>query len=277
MSALHFFFVFFVVQKINNSSGIISPEMHQIGELNEQPLHAALKAYYAGPDAETEVLVDGYHVDVVRDGVLIEIQTGNFSAIKRKLGHLVPHHPLRLVYPIAVEKWILKYSQEGGKGSQTSPDVRIRLRRSDSTSANRRKSPKRGRPVDLFAELVSFPQLALSPNFTLELALIQEEEVRRDTGKKRWRRRGWETVERRLIQVLARRTFRGPDDFARLLPPDLPETFTTADIAAGLQAPLWLAQKTAYCLREMGAIERVGVDGRSSLYARGEGVAGHLT
>jgi hypothetical protein len=70
--------------------------------------------------------VDGYHVDVVRDGTLIEIQTGNFSAIKRKLGDLVPHHPLRLVYPIAVEKWILKYGGEGG-GRQTSPDIRIRL------------------------------------------------------------------------------------------------------------------------------------------------------
>jgi hypothetical protein len=228
--------------------------MHHIGELNEQPLHAALKAYYAGPDAETEVLVDGYHVDVVRDGVLIEIQTGNFSAIKRKMGDLVPHHPLRLVYPIAVEKWILKYGKEG------------------RTSPKRRKSPKRGRPVDLFTELVSFPQLALSPNFTLELALIQEEELRRCTGEKRWRRGGWETVERRLIQLLARRTFRGPNAFAALLPPDLPEAFTTADIAAGLKTPLWLAQKTAYCLREMGAIELVGKDGRSILYARGEGV-----
>jgi hypothetical protein len=235
-------------------SGIIPTDMHHIGQLNEQPLHAALKAYYAHPDAQTEVLVDGYHVDVVRKGVLIEIQTGNFSAIKRKLGDLVPHHPLTLVYPIAVEKWILKYPQDG---ALTPP---------------RRKSPKRGRPVDLFAELVSFPGLAVEPNFTLELALIQEEELRRYTGEKRWRRGGWETIERRLIQVLARRTFRGPAAFAALLPPDLPEAFTTADIAAGLPAPLWLAQKAAYCLREMGAIQRVGKGGRSWLYARVDGM-----
>jgi hypothetical protein len=154
--------------------------------------------------------------------------------------------------------------------------------------------------VDLFAELVSFPRLALAPNFTLELALIQEEEVRvarhllmsgygcgalsrsaslcsalgitRAHQPKRWRRHGWETVERRLLQVLARRTFRGPDAFAALLPPDLPATFTTADLAAGLKAPLWLAQKMAYCLREMGALGLVGKAGRSCLYARGEGL-----
>jgi hypothetical protein len=266
--------------------------MHHIGQLNEQPLHAALKAHYAQPPAQTEILVDGYLVDVVREGELIEIQTGNFSAIKRKLGQLTKSHPVRLVYPIAVEKWILKQPKPG------------------QAEAVRRKSPKRGRPVDLFAELVSFPQLALAPNFTLELALIQAEEVlvprhplmsgygccalralQPNTGKKRWRRNGWETVARhplmsgygcgaptalqpksRLIQVLDTQTFRGPDDFARLLPPDLPETFTTADIASGLGVPLWLAQRAAYCLREMGAIALVGKQGRSHLYARGEGL-----
>jgi len=122
----------------------------------------------------------------------------------------------------------------------------------------------------VFAELVSFPQLVLEPNFSLELALIQEEEVRRYTGKKRWRRNGWETVERRLVSVVDQQTFHNPEDFARLLPPELPETFTTADIAAGMQVPLWLAQKTAYCLREMGAITQVGKRGRSCLYALGE-------
>ena len=53
-----------------------------------------------------------------------------------------------------------------------------------------------------------------------------------------------------------------------LLPPDLPDTFTTADIAAGLAIPRWLAQKMAYCLREMGALEVVGKQSRSRLYKR---------
>ena len=249
-------------------SGIIPFDMHHIGQLNEQPLHAALKAHYAQPPAQTEVLVDGYLVDVVRDGELIEIQTGNFSAIKKKLHHLVDQHPVRLVYPIAVEKWLLKI---GGDG-QAPPDDRSQGSSAESTSLKRRKSPKRGRPVDVFAELVSFPGLVLGPNFSLELALIQEEEVRRFTGKKRWRTNGWQTIERRLIKVMEVQTFRGPASFARLLPPDLPETFTTADIAAGLEVPLWLAQKVAYCLREMGAIVQVGKQGRSWLYDRRAGL-----
>jgi len=226
--------------------------MHHIGQLNEQPLHAALKAYCAQTAGQIEVLVDGYLIDVVSQGELIEIQTGNFSAIKPKLTELSKNHPVRLVYPIAVEKWILKCPQAEGDAIQ------------------RRKSPKRGRPVEVFAELVSFPKLVLVPNFTLELVMIQEEEVRRYMGKRRWRNNGWETEERRLIKVLDQRDFRGPVPFAGLLPPDLPETFTTADIAARLAIPRWLAQKMAFCLREMGALGVVGKQGRSWLYTRSD-------
>lgn len=227
--------------------------MHQIGQLNEQPLHAALKAYYAHPAGQTEVLVDGYLIDVVREGVLIEIQTGNFSTIKRKLTELIKHHhQVRLVYPIAVEKWILKYPQ------------------AEAEEFQRRKSPKRGRPVGVFAELVSFPKLVLASNFTLELVLIQEEEVRRHVNKRRWRKNGWETVERRLIKVLERQVFSGPDSFMGLLPQNLPLAFTTTDIAAGLAIPRWLAQKMAYCLKEMGVLAVAGKRGRSWLYARGD-------
>ena len=58
---------------------------HQIGTLNENPLHAALKAWYARPGDRIEVPVDGFIVDIVRDDLLVEIQTGNFSAVKEKL------------------------------------------------------------------------------------------------------------------------------------------------------------------------------------------------
>ena len=38
--------------------------MHHFGQLNEQLRHAALKAHYAQPPAQTEALVDGYLVYV---------------------------------------------------------------------------------------------------------------------------------------------------------------------------------------------------------------------
>ena len=223
--------------------------MNHIGVLNERSLHAALKSWYAKAGDRVEVSVDGYVIDLVQGDLLVEIQTGSFSSIKRKMFSLVDNHPIRLVYPIAREKWLFKQPREGWGAPR------------------RRKSPKRGRVVEIFVELVSFPQLLWKDNFSLEVVLIQEEEVRRYVGKKKaWRKNGWATVDRRLLDVVERRLFKCPADMAALLPKGLPDTFTTADLAQALDAPRWLAQKMAYCLREMGGINQIGKRGGSYLY-----------
>lgn len=220
-----------------------------IGLLNEKPLHAALKSWYARPNDRFEVPVAGFVIDIVRDDLLIEIQTGSFSSMKQKLCQLVAQHPVRLVYPLAQEKWLVKLPKESGG------------------QRKRRKSPKRGQVTDVFRELVSFPELLLEPNFSLEVLLIQEEEVRRYDGQRGWRRRGWVTEERRLLQVVEQQRFEGPADMGNLLPGGLPPEFTTADIAEMMSLPRWLAQKMAYCLRKMKVINQIGKRGRSILYA----------
>lgn len=223
---------------------------HKISTLNEKPLHAALKEWYALPGDRFEVPVDGYLVDIVRDGLLIEIQTRGFSPLKRKLGRLAETHPVRLVYPIAKDKWLVKLAKRRKK------------------VLGRRKSPKHGTVEDLFEELVSIPKLLLNPNFALDVLLIQEEELRRHDARRAWRRKGWVTHERRLLDVVDRRLFETPADLAALVPDGLAEPFTTADLAAAIARPRWLAQKMAYCLREMGVIQPVGKRGLTILYAR---------
>lgn len=69
-----------------------------INTYNEKSLHADLKQWYALPGDKMEVRVDGYIIDLVRGDLLIEIQTGGFSPLKRKLAHLAQAHPVRLVF-----------------------------------------------------------------------------------------------------------------------------------------------------------------------------------
>ncbi len=225
-------------------------ETYEIGTLNEGPLHAALKAWYARPGDRLEVPVDGYVVDIVRGELLIEVQTAGFSAIKQKLRSLAAVYPVRLVYPIAREKWIVKLAQEG------------------QGRLGRRKSPKRGAFEHLFGELVSFPRLLSIANFSLEVLLIQEEEVRRYDGKRAWRRRGWVTQERRLLDVVERRLFETAGDVAALLPPGLDEPWATSDLATAIGKRRRVAQQMAYCLRKMGVVEPVGKRGNAILYVR---------
>jgi len=220
--------------------------MSGIGLLNEKPLHASLKQWYARPGDQLEVPVDGFVIDIVRDDLLIEIQTRNFFSLKSKLTKLALSHRVRLVYPIIQEKWIVRLATTGD-------------------GANRRKSPKRGRVEDLFGELVSIPQLLSNPNFSLEVLMIRGEEVRRYVGKRAWRRRGWVCEGRRLLEVVDQRLFGESADWLRFLPEGL-ESFTTRDLATGMDTGTELAQKMAYCLREGRMIELIGRRGRANLY-----------
>ena len=221
-----------------------------ISTLNEKPLHEALKRWYARPGDTFEASVDGFIVDIVRDGLLIEIQTRNFVAIRRKLNKLIVHHPVRLVYPIPSEKWITRLADDS------------------ESIVSRRRSPKRGAFTDIFDELVYLPGLLQSPNFSIELLLIQEEEVRRYDGIRGWRRRGWVTQERRLIKVVGRQLLETPADMQAFIPSILDEPFSVTDLAAVAGLSHRLAQKIAYCLRLMGYIAPAGKRGHSVLYIR---------
>jgi hypothetical protein len=232
---------------------LLSKENHSasiIGMLNEKHLHAAVKAWYSKPGDRLEVDCDGYVIDIQRNDLVIEIQTRSFSKIRQKITILADRHPLRLVYPIPHEKWIIKTDQHGKK------------------TVSRRKSPKHGTYEDLFEELVSFPSLIKNPNFTLEILLIEEEEIRIHDPHRAWRRRGWITRERRLLDVIEKRRFNNPKELMALFPQSIHGEFTTSDLAVAIQKSTRLARKMAYCLKEMGAILPVGKRGNAILYTR---------
>lgn len=223
-----------------------------INTFNEKSLHAALKQWYAQEGDQMEVPVDGFVIDLVRGDLLIEIQTGSFSPLKRKLAKLVEAHPVRLVFPIPREKWILQLAQVEGE------------------APHRRRSPWRGRVEHVFGELVYIPFLMEHANFTLEVLLTREEEVRHFDGKKGWRRKGWVTDDRLLVEVVERRVFTTPEELAALLPGTLAEAFTARELAKAIGQPTWLAHKMIYCLRKMRLIEQNGRKGRAYRYCRCE-------
>jgi len=219
------------------------------GPMGERSLHAALKEWYAIPDDRFEVEVDGYVVDIVRGGLLIEIQTGSFSALKKKLPDLTQRHKVRLVYPIPRERWIVRLGPDG------------------LTQLDRRKSPKHWGLVHLFRELVSIPEMMLEPNFTLELIVIQEESVRRQMKTQRKRkRRKFVPFDRRLLSVEGRRVYRSPADLKKFIPDSLEQPFTNADLAEALGERRDLAEKITYCLRKMNALQVVGKRGNAILH-----------
>jgi hypothetical protein len=213
-----------------------------IGTRSESSLHAAIKLLVSEPGDRFEVPLDGFVVDVVRGDTCIEVQTGGFAAMGNKLDRLLGDFHVHVVHPIAVESWI------------------------ERRDLPTRKSPKRGCLHDVFGELVSVPTMLDHPNLTIEVLLVQVDVLKVEDPTMRRRRGGWRTVDRRLRAVVDRHGLRTPWDLVDLLPPDLPEEWTTKDLAAGAGIPRRTAQQMAYVLKANGLAIEVGRDRAGSRY-----------
>jgi len=220
-----------------------------IGTLTEKSLHAAIKDYLAQPGDQIETSLDGYVIDILRGDQLIEIQTRNFSAMKRKLNALLrAGHHVRVVHPLPVVKWIVRQTGNG-------------------ELIGRRKSPTQRRPVEVFRQLVYIPHLLPHPNLSVEVLLTHQEEIWRDDGQGSWRRKHWSLYDHRLLEVIGRAGFESADDYLGLIPGDLPRPFTNRELAHALKITPGLAGKMTYTLRAAGWLTEVGKRGRALLFS----------
>jgi ribosomal protein S25 len=217
--------------------------------MNEFSLHSEIKKIYSLPGDQFEVKLGNYIVDILRDNLVIEVQTKNFSALKEKLQVLTEKHKVRLVYPLPEKKWITHVTK-------------------NHIILNTRKSPRKGKLTDLFRELVMIPHMIGEENFSLEVLLIDEEEVRCDDGKGSWRRRGVSIKERKLLKVNDRILFQTKADYLKILPEDLNEVFTNKELAKLAKISVRTARQITYCLRKSEVIRLVGKNGRQMVFQK---------
>lgn len=214
----------------------------------ETTLHRQLKALYCDETAQQEVRLEGFRIDAVNDGRLVEIQYGSLAAIRAKVQQLVKQHDVLVVKPLAARKHLVTRRRKRG------PIVRARY------------SPSRATGYDLFEDLVHFVDVFPHPRLTLEVLLTEQEEQRVVCRKRRWHSKGYRVEDRVLRCVHSRLRFRTAEDLLMLLPDGLPEPFSTEDLSRRADIPRWLAQKMAYCLRKTGAADVVAKRSNALLY-----------
>ena len=218
-----------------------------IGTRSESSLHRALKFRYAGAGS-TEKEVAGFIADGVNQkGEFIEVQTGGFGSLRKKIAAFSALGKVVIIHPIIINKYI-ELCDENGK------------------LLHRRKSPRQGCEWDLFYKLAYAPELAAHPGLRIELALVDVTEKRIRDGKGSWRRKGVSIQDRELAAWHGCLRLNCPRDYRRFIPFADGEEFTVAQLAEKADIDAGLSYKTIYVLKKIQLIRKTGVKGRAYVY-----------
>jgi hypothetical protein len=224
------------------------PKIAGIGVKRESSLHRSLKIRYADQEGQIETPVGDYVCDAVNgSGEIIEVQTGSFGPLKRKIHDLASRGPVRIIHPIIVNKT-------------------IELREKDGSPVSVRKSPRRGTEWDLFKALLYAPLLPLTKGLVIELAMVDVLEKRVRDGQGSWRRGGISITDRELSAWLRAVPLAEKRDYRIFIPFTGGEEFTVRALAEKAHIRPALAGKALYVLTKIGVVERAGKSGSAWVY-----------
>ncbi|MDR2785611.1 MAG: hypothetical protein LBB83_06825 [Treponema sp.] len=222
-----------------------------IGVKRESSLHRSLKFRYAASGDLTEKEIGEFICDGIgKNGELIEVQTGSFAPLKKKIPAFTARFRVRIIHPIILTKYIELYDEAG-------------------SLVRRRKSPRSGTVWDLFGSLLYAPELPLLPGLSVELALVDITEKRVADGKGSWRRKGASIRDRELLAWHEAISLEKPRDYRRFAPFRKGEEFTVRDLADKARIDTASARKTLYVLHKMKLLKRKGKRGNSFVYVIG--------
>ncbi len=223
-------------------------ERNGIGTLGEKTLHAVLKAYCEPSLYSREVKIGRYVADIVGENGIIEIQTRDFNHLRKKLEAFLPCAEVTVVYPIVQTKFLCWINEETGEVTE------------------KRRSPKIGKPVDVFPELYKIKPLLTDPRLRFRLLLLEVTEYRYLNGWSKDKKKGSSRCDRIPDKLLGEVNIGCPADYKPFLPENLPVPFTTKDFAKAVKRNLKTAQTALNVLYEVGAVRRVGKTGNLFLY-----------
>jgi len=224
-------------------------DFNGIGTLGEKTLHSILKAYYSPDVDKQEIKIGKYIADIVDDRGIIEIQTRGFDKLRKKLEEFLKISAVTIVYPIPKIKWILWI--EGSSGKTT----------------KRRRSPKTGSYYDVFFELYKIKWYLSDKNIRIHILMLEIEEYRNLDGWSDDGKKGSSRNERIPLDIIEELHIENIDDYKKLLPPDLSESFTSRDFKRSSGLGMRDSQIALKILSDLGVIKRTGKRGNLIIYS----------
>ena len=228
----------------------LQPGMDGVGTLAEKSLHAVIKNYISPNFSDQEIKVEGFIADSFNGKEIIEVQTGNFQQLRRKLKTFLPLYPVTIVYPIHKNKWIRWINPQTG---EISPP---------------RKSPKKGTAYAVFPELYKIKKFLLDPNLKLHIITVDLEEFRYLDGWGKNKKKGATKSDIIPTNLVDELSISNSKEYAKLIPDCLLEGFTTRDYQKATGQTLKTSQLAHNILNHVEVVKRVGKKGNAYIYNR---------
>ncbi len=233
--------------KVSNKE---NPQPGGIGTLGEKTLHSVLKNYFEPDESRHEIKIGRYVADIASENRIVEIQTRQFGALRQKLACFLEQTDVTVVYPVARTKWLLWIDEATGEVTK------------------RRKSPKTGQPYEAFYELYQIRPLLAHPRLRLCIVLLELEEYRTLNGWSSDKKKGSTRYDRIPVDIADEVMIETPDDYMKLIPDALGNSFTVKDFKAASGLSLYDSGLALNVLHYVGAVERIGKNVNAHVYER---------
>ncbi|HOE77087.1 MAG TPA: hypothetical protein PLA20_01155 [Bacilli bacterium] len=218
-----------------------------IGRQKEKSLHLLLKRHLCPDETKHEVKINNWIVDIFNQGIITEVQTGNFHQMKNKLASLLPEYKVRIVYPMATEKIIHWENPETG----------------EITS---RKSPKKAHPLRICKELYFIRDYLNHPNLEILIAMCKINEYRMLDGYSKNKKKGATKVDQIPVWFDETISLTAKEDYQKYLEA-LPPKFSVKTFKSLMPLSPKEAVLAIQVLKTVGAISFVEKAGKAYIYS----------
>ena len=219
-----------------------------IGILSEKIMHLTLKYYFSPFDSDHEVKLGGFYADAVNEDGIVEVQTRSFKNLKEKLMYFLAVTNVNVVHPIPFHKYITWVNPETGEISKP------------------HRSPTIGRLTDIFGELYGIKEKLDNPRLTITLMLIDTDDYKNLDGWSKDKKKGSTRAERYPRELIDIFTINSKYDLLKLLPEDLPETFSASDLNKLMKGNSRNSYSAINTLCYLNLCECIGKEGRKNIF-----------
>jgi len=225
-------------------------ERNKIGTLGEKTIHAVLKYYYEPDRKKQEVKIGNYVADIFTGTEIMEIQTKQFNKLRKKLVVFLKEYPVTIVHPISQKKWIYWIDSDTGEVSKG------------------RVSPRHGCVYDAFYELYKIKPFLIQPGLTIRIPALIVKEYKYLNGWSKDKKRGASRIDQIPIRLEEETILKQAEDYAALIPKELPDHFTCKEFAQYTKIRTETAQIVIHIFCFVGVLQKSGQKGHAFLYKR---------